>query len=522
VTKPLVSAALLLSSLAPVFGADLGLKQQDIEKPLAQDWPTFNGDYTGQRYSKLSQINQDNVHRLTLAWVLRARSVGIKSMPLEVNGYLYFTTPDNVWAADARTGRIIWHYLRESVGDHIGNRGVGMYGDWLFFETPDCHLISLNAKDGSVRWNIELADPKLGYFSTNAPLIIRNHVLVGVSGDVTDIPGFLASVNPENGKIEWKWNTEPGVGEPGADTWPHGTDAITHGGGMTWMTGTYDPQLNQVYWGIGNPNPVLNGDIRKGDNLYTCSIVSLSPDTGKLNWHFQASPHDTHDWDAVETPVLLDDEYNGVHRKLLAQASRNGYFFLLDRTTGEHIVTAPFVRTNWAKGIDSRGEPIPDPKKEPKPDGTLVSPGSDGATNWLAPSFNPEAQLFYVSARRLWSIFYMTAEGKPEGWAGRDRNLWANSVLVALDYKTSAIRWQHEIGKGEGSTGMLSTAGDLLFTADNSENLLALDPKSGRTIWHVNLGAGMSSAPSTFELDGRQYLLVPVGGDLMAWVLPKE
>ena len=220
--------------------------------------------------------------------------------------------------------------------------------------------------------------------------------------------------------------------------------------------------------------------------------------------------------------MLLDDEYNGVHRKLLAQASRNGYYFLLDRTTGEHIASAPFVKTNWAKGIDSRGEPIPNPEKEPKPDGTLVSPGSDGATNWLAPSFNPEAQLFYVSARRLWSIFYMTAEGKPEGWAGRDRNLWANSVLVALDYKTGEVRWQHEIGSGEGSTGILSTAGDLLFTGDNSENLLALDPKTGKTIWHVNLGAGMSSAPSTFELDGRQYLLVPVGGDLMAWVLPEE
>ncbi len=519
----LLPAVFVISQLLAIApAADLGLKQQDLSKPLSQDWPTFNGDYSGRRFSKLSQINQSNVQHLTLAWVLQPQAVSIKSMPLEVGGYLYFTTPDNVWAADARTGQMIWHYVRQSMGDHIGQRGVGMYGNWLYFETPDCHLVSLDAKNGKLRWDIELADPKLGYFSTMAPLVVRDHVIVGVSGDVTDIPGFLASVNPETGKLEWKWNTEPGLGEPGADTWPHGTDAITHGGGMTWMTGTYDAELNQIYWGIGNPNPVLNGDIRKGENLYTCSIVSLNPDTGKLNWHFQPSPHDTHDWDAVQTPVLVDDEYKGVHRKLLAQASRNGYFFLLDRTTGEHIVTAPFIKTNWAKGIDSRGEPIPNTAKEPKPDGTLVSPGSDGATNWQAPSFNPDAGLFYVSARRLWSIFYMTAEGKPEGWAGRDRNLWANSVLEGIDYRDGSVRWKHEIGDGEGSAGMLSTAGNLLFASDNSDNVLALDPKSGKTLWHVNLGGHMQSGPSTYELDGRQYLLTPVGSSLYAWVLPKD
>jgi len=486
----------------------------------ANAWPTFNGDYSGRRFSSLRQITRENVKNLTLAWVFQPQSVGIKSMPLEVDGRLYFTTPDNVFAADARTGRLIWHYVRESQGDHIGNRGVGVYRDWLYFGTPDCHLVCLNAKDGKVRWDIELADPKLGYFATMAPLIIRDHVIVGVSGDVTDIPGFLASVEPDTGKIQWKWNTEPGVGEPGAETWPHGTDAISHGGGMTWMTGTYDPELNQLYWGIGNPNPVLNGDIRKGDNLYTCSIVSLNPDTGKLNWHFQPSPHDTHDWDAVQTPVVLDDEYKGVHRKLLAQASRNGYYFLLDRSTGEHIVTAPFIATNWAKGIDGRGEPIPNSAKEPKPDGSLVSPGSDGAANWMAPSFDPDTKLFYVSARRLWSLFYMTAEGKPEGWAGRDRNLWANSVLEALDYQTGAVKWKYELGDGEGKAGILTTAGNLLFTADNSSNVIALDSSSGKALWHVNLGSDMLSGPSTYELDGKQYLITPAGSALFAWVLP--
>ncbi len=517
----LVCAALFACCILPLtcLGADEGLTPQELVKPLAGTWPTFNGDYSGRRYSGLSQINQDSVRRLTLAWVLPSQSVGIKSTPLVVNGTLYFTTPDNVWAVDARTGRVIWHYLRESVGGHIGNRGVGMWRDSLYFETPDCHLICLSAKDGTVRWNVELADPKLAYFATMAPLVIRDHVVVGVSGDATDIPGFLESVNPETGKIEWKWNTEPAPGEAGSETWPQGTDAITHGGGMTWMTGTYDPELNQLYWGIGNPNPVLNGKVRPGDNLYTCSIVSLNPDTGKLNWHFQPSPHDTHDWDAVQTPIVFDDEYRGVHRKLVAQASRNGYFFVLDRTTGEHVLTAPFMGTNWAKGIDSRGEPIPSPEKEPTPDGTLVSPGSDGATNWLAPSFDPQTQLFYVSARRLWSIFYMTAEGKPEGWAGRDRNLWANSVLEAIDYRTGNVRWKHEMGEGEGQAGVLTTAGRLLFTGDNSNNLLALDAATGKTLWHVNLGARMQTAPTTFELEGRQYLLTPAGSTLYAWVV---
>ena len=519
--RPLIAALFIAATAFSSYAADKGLNPDTLTQPLAKEWPTFNGDYSGRRYSELSQINQSNVNHMTLAWVLPMRSASIKSMPLEVNGILYFSTPNNVWATDARTGQQIWHYSRESGGDHIGNRGVGMYKDTLFLETPDCRVIALNAKDGSVRWDVELADPKLGYFATMAPLIVRNHLIVGVSGDVTDIPGFLASLDPETGKKQWQWNTEPGIGEPGADTWPHGTDAIKHGGGMTWMTGTYDPELNQIYWGIGNPNPVLNGDIRKGDNLYTCSIVSLNPDTGKLNWHFQPSPHDTHDWDAVQTPVLIDDTVNGVPRKLVAQASRNGYYFLLDRTTGEHIVTAPFIYTNWAKGIAKDGRPIPNPEKEPKPDGVLVSPGSDGAANWMAPSFNPKDGLFYVSARRLWSIFYMTAEGKPEGWAGRDRNLWAESVLEGLDYRTGQVRWQHKLGDGEGVAGTLMTAGNVLFTADNSDNLLALDPATGKTLWHVNVGSKMTSAPMTYELDGRQYLLTPSGSTLYAWVLPE-
>ncbi len=501
--------------------ATQGLSPQALLHFSADTWPTYNGDYSGRRFSPLDQINASNVGTLTLAWIYRAHSQPIKSTPLEVNGILYFTTPDNVWAIDARFGHPIWHYHRPSRGDHIGHRGLGMYGDWLYFTTPDAQLVSLNARDGTVRWTIQLADPKLGYFSTMAPLVIRNHVIVGVSGDVTDIPGFLDSIDPETGSLQWRWYTEPQPGEPGSETWPKDSDAIRHGGGMTWMTGTYDPDLNLLYWGTGNPNPVLAGRARPGDNLFTCSIVALNPDSGKLVWAFQPSPHDVHDWDAVETPVLFDAEFKGKPRRLLAQASRNGFFFVLDRATGEHLVTAPFIDVNWASGIDSRGRPIARPELAPRPDGALVEPSSDGATNWLAPSFDPQTGLFYVSARRCFSIFYLTETGKPEGWAGRDRDLWSNSTLRALDYRTGKVVWNHEIGEGESTAGILTTAGHLLFTSDNQGNLLALDPSTSKTLWHLNAGGHMENGPMTYELDGRQYVVMAVEDTLYAFTLPR-
>jgi acido-empty-quinoprotein group A len=491
-----------------------------LSKPATDTWPTYNGDYSGKRFSPLDQINASNVGSLTLAWVFHPRASTIKATPLEVNGILYFTVPDNVWAVDARYGREIWHYHRDSEGDHIGNRGLGMYKNWLYFTTPDSHMVCLDAKDGTVRWIVELADPKLGYFATMAPLIVRDHVIVGVSGDVTDVRGFLESLDPETGKIQWRWYTDPDPGQPGSETWPKDSDALLHGGGMTWMTGTFDPDLNLLYWGTGNPNPVLAGDARPGDNLYTCSIVALNPDTGKLAWYFQPSPHDVHDWDAVETPVLFDAEFNGKPRKLLAQASRNGFFFLLDRTNGQHLVTAPFIDQTWAKGIDPRGRPIAKPDSAPSPDGALVEPGSDGSSNWMAPSFDPQTGLFYVTARRVFSIFYLTTTGKAEGWAGRDRNLWANSTLRALDYRTGKVVWNHEIGNGESISGILTTAGHLLFTADNSGNLLALDPATGKTLWHLNAGGRLDSSPMTCQLDGRQYLLFAVQDNLFAFALP--
>jgi acido-empty-quinoprotein group A len=504
----------------PPFASAQELDPAALLRPATDTWPTYNGEYSGTRYSTLDQINAGNIRTLTLAWALQMHSPTIKSTPLEVNGVLYFTVPDNVWAVDARYGRIIWHYERHSEGDHIGNRGVAMYKNWLYFTTPDAHLVCLEAKDGTLRWIVELADPKLEYFSTMAPLVIRDHVIVGVSGDVTDVRGFLESVDPETGKIQWRWYTEPDPGQPGSETWPKDSDAILHGGGMTWMTGTYDPDLNLLYWGTGNPNPVLAGDGRLGDNLYTCSIVALDPDTGKLVWYFQPSPHDVHDWDAVETPVLFDADFKGKRRKLLAQASRNGFFFVLDRTNGEHLVTAPFIEQTWASGVDSRGRPIAKPSATPSPDGALVEPGSDGSTNWMAPSFDRETGMFYVNCRRLFSVYYNTVTGKAEGWGGRDRNLWANSTLRALDYRTGKVVWNHELGNGESLSGILTTAGHLLFTADNSGNLLAIDPATGKTLWHLNAGGRLDASPMTYQLDGRQYLIMAVQDVLYAFALP--
>ena len=350
---------LLTISLAAALLSAQILDPNLLLKPPTDAWPTYNGDYSGKRFSPLSQINAGNVANLTLAWFYRIANVGaqrgvgnpeIKSTPLMVNGILYFTIPDHVWALDARTGEELWHYGWQDHGGHlVGNRGLGMYGDWLYFMTPDCWFLSLNAKDGKERWRKKIADEKMQYFCTMSPLVVKNHVLVGVGGDAMDVPGFLESRDPETGDLQWRWNTTPRKGEPGADTWPN-PQAMEHGGGMTWMPGTYDPELNLIYWGTGNPNPVFAGQGRPGANLWTASIVALNADTGKLVWYHQPSPHDTHDWDNVETPVLLDGLFNGQPRKMLAQAARNGIFTLLDRTNGKSLVTKGYRRRQLDEG----------------------------------------------------------------------------------------------------------------------------------------------------------------------------
>jgi alcohol dehydrogenase (cytochrome c) len=489
-----------------------------------ESWPTYNGDMSGRRYSTLDQINNHNVGSLTLAWAFPTHGPVLKSTPLEVDGVLYLTAPDHVWAVDAQTGQQVWSFTRVSEGNHLAQRGPAFYKDRIYFGTPDAHLICLNARNGKKIWDVVIADVKFGYYLSVAPLIIKGRVLIGTSGDQTNIPHFLEARDWETGAEVWRTDSLPKFDASEAKTWPD-TKAMSRGGGPMWLSGTYDATLNLVYWGTGNPHPVLDGRGRAGENLYTCSILAINPDTGALAWYFQASPHDTHDWDAVETPVLFDDVFAGKPRKMLAQASRNGYFFVLDRETGEHLMTSQFVKTDWASGVDAKGRPVPDRAKEPQPDGALVRAATDGGTNWMAPSFDPETNLFYVDAQDGFSYWYLVldANGDPEDHQGGGAvSLVTRSSLVAMDYKTGKIAWKRSAGEGRNAAGVLTTAGHVLFTGDVSGNVLALDPADGTVLWHTRGGGNMNNGPMTYMLSGRQYVVTNVGDMLYAWTLPEE
>lgn len=495
---------------------------------VADQWTTYNGDFSGRRFSTLDQINAGNVKSLALAWAFPTKGLGIKGTPLVVDGVLYFTVPDKVWAVDAETGLKLWEFDRVSEGNHIANRGVAFLDGKVFFGTTDAHMIALDAKTGKVAWDHEMADSKFGYYIAVSPLAVKGKIVFGTSGDVADVPHFMAALDPATGKEVWRLNTIPKPGEPGSETWPN-AEAMAHGGGPLWVTGTYDPALNLMFWGTGNPHPVLAGDVRKGDNLYTCSILAIDPDTGKIRWHYQPSPHDTHDWDAVETPVLFDADWKGsdgktTPRKLLAQASRNGYFFILDRTTGEHLLTSQFVATNWAKGLDAKGQPISDPQREILPGGALVHIVANGATNWYAPSYDPQTGLFYLNGQEGWSFWYsaLSAKGLPEDHQGGSAiDVSQKSLLVAMDTHTGKVRWQRDAGESRVQTGVLTTAGHLLFTSDSLGNLLALDPTDGKTLWHTRPGTNGQGGPMTYMLKQKQYVVVAAGDTLYAFTLPQ-
>jgi len=507
------------SALAAALACSAVLTAQTLDpaallKPPTDSWPTYHGDYSGQRHSRLTQITPDNVDKMTLAWSFQTgQTQQIKASPILVDGVIYITTPDNIWALDARSAKQLWRYTYPTnQGFHIGHRGAAFYKGSVFLTTPDAHLVALDAKTGKVKWNVEIADAKRGFWSTNAPLLIRNHLLVGVAGDFDNLPGMLQSFDPEMGAHQWTFYSTPPAGTPNATS-----GGAT--GGQMWMTGTYDPELNLMYVGTGNPTPVLNGAVRPGDNRWTCSILALDPDTGKLAWGFQASPHDTHDWDASEVPVLVDGPFNGAPRKLLMQASRNGYFFVLDRTNGKSLLTTPFAAVNWAKGIDEDGRPIPDPKKEPSRDGVLIAPNESGATNYRSPSFDAKTGSLIVSAQDAYGIYFFKPEHGAYGWAGADYNLYGRSALRAIDYQTGKIRWSHDLGDGASGAGVLTTESGLTFSGDTAGNALALRTSDGTTLWHAGIGR-VGNGPITYELDGRQYVLIGGGSALYAWTLP--
>jgi alcohol dehydrogenase (cytochrome c) len=512
---PLVTTLIIAVALSPRLSSQ-GLDPAALLKPASDSWPTYHGDYTGQRHSRLTQITPVNVHQMTLAWAFQTgQTQQIKATPILVNGVVYVTTPDNLWAIDARSGRQIWRYAYPANdGFHIGHRGVAVYKDFVYLTTPDARLVALDARDGKVRWNIVIADSKRGYWSTNAPLVIRNHLIVGVSGDFDNLPGILRSFDADTGKPQWTFFSTPPPGTP---------DSISGGatGGQMWMTGTYDPELNLLYVGTGNPTPVLNGAMRPGDNRWTGSIVALNPDTGALVWGFQVSPHDTHDWDAAEVPVLVDRDFGGTPRKLLLQASRNGYYVVLDRTNGKNLLTAPFAAVNWAKEIDKEGRPIPNPDKEPARDGRLVSPDEAGGTNYRSPSFDPSTGLLVVSAHDAYGLYFFKPEHGEYGWAGASPAVYGRGVLRAIDYQTGRIRWNHDLHGGAGAAGVLTTASGLTFTGDSAGSALALRTSDGATLWHSGVGR-VGNSPITYELDGQQYVVVGGGSALYAFALAAQ
>jgi len=505
-----LSAALALAAGAFAQGVDPKL----FLNPPKDSWLNYHGDYTGQRHSKLTGITQENVTSLKQLWRFQGTQQ-IKASPILADGIIYLTIPDVIWAIDARTGKELWSYRNPpNPAFHIGHRGAAVYKNTVYLTTPDCHLIALDGKTGKVKWNVAIVDSTRGFWSTNSPLIVRNHVMVGVAGDFDNVPGILKSFDADTGELQWTFYSTP---PPGVSDPPSGGAT----GGQMWNTGTYDPELNLVYVGTGNPTPVLNGPARPGDNPWTCSIVAINPDTGKLAWGFQVSPHDTHDWDAAEVPVLVDAEVNGQPRKLVMQASRNGYFFVLDRTNGKNILTKPFAAVNWAKEIDALGRPIPDPAKEPSRDGVLVAPNEAGATNYRPPSFDQKTNLFIVSAQDGYGIYFFKPEHGAYGWAGADYNLAGKSSIRAIDWRTGKIVWDHPIGDGAGTAGVLTTASGLTFTGDNPGNVMALRTSDGTTLWRENIGR-VGNAPITYELDGQQVLVVGAGNSLIAFAVPKN
>lgn len=536
-----------------------GLDPATILKPLSDSWPTYSGDYTGRRYSALTQITQSNVKNLTLAWTTRlvagpagpaapapfgpiqpATIVGgvgdsefvgattVKGAILSVNGVLYVTAPDNLWALDAHDGHLLWRYFwRTRGGTHIGNRGIAMWRNHLFFVTPDDYLVSLDARTGAERWSKEIANFNQQYFLTSAPVVIDNHVIVG-SGNDLDSPGFLQSFEPETGALQWKFYTVPmNPGGPGLETWKN-LDAARNGGGHPWLPGAYDPETRLYIFGTGNPTPAyISAPRGDGDNLFTCAIVAVHVDTGKMAWYFQTSPHEMHDWDSAQTPVLVDGVINGQPRKLVVTASRNGYYFTIDRRTGERIVSSQFSDTvNWAKGLNDKGQPVRDPAKDHHVGGALVSSNNSGATNWPPQAFSPDTGLLYVPLAENYAMYYLT-ELDPRGAMGLGGKEevgvgGVGSYIAAIDYKTGKTVWKHQFrtatSDGRGGPGLLATAGRLLFGGDVSGNFIALDPATGKPLWHSRIG-NVSNAPETYLVDGKQHVLVASGDTLYSFAL---
>jgi alcohol dehydrogenase (cytochrome c) len=515
-----------------------------VQEP--QNWLMYSGSYMSNRYSTLAQITPTNVKNLEQKWVLQNRVFGAwQSTPLVVDGIMYVTQrPNDIIAMDAKTGRAYWTYRHNTSPDQkaccgSNNRGVAILGDAVFMGTLDGYLVSVDAMTGKLNWKIKVAELKSAYSITMAPMAIKDRIIIGVGGGEYGIRGFVAAFEATSGKELWRFNTIPSPGEPGSETWQG--DAWKTGGGPVWLTGSYDQQLNLTYWGVGNPGPDWNNEQRPGDNLYTDSVIALDPDTGRLKWHFQFTPNDTYDYDAVQVPVLVDMNWSGTMVKLMLWANRNGYFYALDRETGKFVLGKPFVNVNWSSGLDERGRPI----QTPQPAGSPTYPGNQGATNWYSPSYSARTGLLYLSAWDHYGTIYTkqkadyvegryftgggfqvvgpTPNATPMPTLSRGPiNSWTDAVgkgaVIAIDPKTGEHKWRFDMTDVTDS-GILTTASDLLFTGGREGYFQALDARSGSLLWKANLGGQIVSGPITYEVDGKQYVAVIAGNNLVAFAL---
>ena len=508
---------------------------EEIQRPKPDDWLTYSGSYNSQRFSRLSEINRANASKLTLRWVFQSPSGEplVETTPIVRDGIMFFTGPQNeVWAADAATGKTLWSYKRTLPRQMplccgMVNRGLAILGDRVYLGTLDAHLVALDVATGGVVWDTKVADYAAGYSITGAPLAVKDKVITGVGGGEFGIRGFIAALDAANGKEVWRFNTVPGPGEAGHDTW--GGDSWKTGGSPTWLTGSFDAAANTVIWGVGNPSPDHDGRSRPGDNAYSNSAVALDADSGRLKWFFQFTPHDERDWDAVQIPVLVDtDDPKGAGRRIL-WANRNGFFYKLNRENGRFIDAQPFARQNWALGMDSVGRPILRPEAIPSEGGALSYPASTGATNWWSPSFNPELNLLYVPTLESGSIIYRIAEEYQVGerfMGGKVNPLKTEPYqyyIRALDPKTGKKVWEFKpparVGLAIKMGGLLATSGGVVFGSDDTW-FYALDARSGKELWKINTGGIIVAAPVTYAVKGKQFITIAAGRTVLTFSLP--
>ena len=515
-------------------GARIGVmvRQSDLlQKQVKDNWVSYNGDYTGRRYSSLTEITNANAGHLVAQWVFHARGGSpLEVTPVVAGGIMFVTSANDAYALDAKTGKLLWHHaqaitpgLIDDPGQHH-NRGVAILGTRLYMETDNAHLLCLDVRSGAVTWDEPYATGNRNYGATSVPLVVKEEVLVGTAGGDDGVRGFLAAFDAETGKERWRFWTIPGPHEKGSESWPG--DMYMHGGGATWMPGTYDPELNTLYWGTGNPAPDYDGSVRPGDDLYTSCLLALDPDTGKLKWYFQYTPHNLYDYDAVQTPVLVDTKFKGEERKLMVTANRNGFLYILDRTNGKFLFAKQFVDTqNWARGIDENGRPIsagliPDEK------GVQVCPAAGGATNWYSPTYDPATQMFYFRSLEACGIFKSKTEPFEEGhtyYSTGTRGIGerGKGYINAFDLKTLNFAWRElQTGANKGWGGVMSTASGLVAYGDDDQNFVILDGHTGKRLWCFNVGQLIRASPMSYAIHGKQYFAIAAGSDVFSFALP--